>query len=366
MHPRLKNVFWRRYGAELRLVYGDRELVRLDDRNGTIELVLDLMRTGSRTPAELAFTAGAPLTVVEQLLDLLDLHRLLVDDDQTGGFDAFDRHSEAQPFFSPHATLHVAAHDMLDRMHAAHILLLGAHDINLEVAEQLASLGVGRLTVADRHSYATIDSAYQPRVEHPSPGTNDVRRVAARASTIDPTVRAIDVREPIVDAAALGELLDRDRPDVLVADLGQAPSATPWLNACCVERKVPFSCASCGQAGALDYSVDPGHSACVACVTSGSAASQDAWAVRVAYERPHAARCIPPVSGILGSLLVLEVLRYVTGYEPPAYAGQPMRIDMTAGGAMHRLTWRRNPSCTVCRDATVPDLESPSAQPITR
>jgi molybdopterin/thiamine biosynthesis adenylyltransferase len=353
VHPRLKNVFWQRHGSQLRLVYGDRELLRLDDRNGTIELVLDLMRTGSRTSAELAFTAGAPVTVVEQLIDVLDHHRLLVDEDRTAGFDAVDRHSEARPFFAPHATLHVATDDMLDRMHAAHIMLLGAHDINLEVAEQLASLSVGRLTVADRNSYATIDSAFRPGVGLPSHDTSDVRRVAARASTIDPTVRAIDVPEPIVDAAALGELLDRDRPDVLVVDVGQAPSATPWLNACCVERKVPFAGASLGQPGALVYSVDPGRSACVACVTSGSAASQDARAVRIAHERPHAARCIAPVSGLLGSLLVLEVLRYVTGYEPPAYAGQPMRIDMTAGGAMHRLTWRRNPSCRVCRDTTV-------------
>jgi molybdopterin/thiamine biosynthesis adenylyltransferase len=365
MHPRLKDVFWRRHGADLTLVYGDRELLRLDDRDGTIELVLDLLRTGSRTSAELAFTAGVPLTAVEQLMDVLDLHRLLVDDDQPGRFDAFDRHREARSFFFPHATLHVGTHDMLDRMHAAHILLLGARDINLEVAAQLASLGVGQLTVADPHSYATIDGGYCLRVGHPRHDTSDVRRIAARVSAIDPTVRAIDVHEPIADAAALGELLDRERPNVLVADLGQAASATPWLNTCCVERKVPFACASFGEAGALIYSVDPGHSACLACVTSGSAATQDAHAIRVVYERPHAAHCIPPVSGMLGSLLVLEVLRYVTAYEPPAYAGQPMRIDMTAGGAMHRLTWRRSQLCTVCRDAAVRGLDAPAVKPIT-
>jgi hypothetical protein len=148
MHPRLKDVFWRRHGASLSVVYGDRELLRLDDGNGTIELVLDLMRAGSRTPAELAFTAGAPLTAVEHVIEVLDLHRLLVDDDQITSFEALDSHSEARSFFLPHATLRAPAQDMLDRMHAAHVLLLGAQDINLEVAAQLASLGVGRLTVA--------------------------------------------------------------------------------------------------------------------------------------------------------------------------------------------------------------------------
>jgi molybdopterin-synthase adenylyltransferase len=364
MHPRLKDVFWRRHGAELRLVCGDRELLRLDDRHGTIELVLDLLRTGSRTVAELAFTAGVPLIAVEQLIDVLDRHRLLIDDDQMGRFCAFDRYGEARSFLFPHATLDVPAHEMLDRLHAAHILLLGAGDINLEVAAQLASLGVGTLTVADPLAYATIPSAHRPRVGLANPEMSNVRRIATRASMIEPTIRAIDVQQPVADAAALGELLDSDRPDVLVTDLGQAATATAWLNVCCVARVVPFASASFGPTGGLVYSVDPGQSACVACVTSGSVATQDADAVRLVYERPYATRCIPPVSALLGSLLVLEVLRYVTGYEPPAYAGQPMRIDVTAGGAMHRLTWRRNQSCIVCRDAARRGFESDPLQRI--
>jgi len=353
---------WRRQGAELQLDYGDSEVLRLDDRNGTIELVLDLLRTGSRTCAELAFTVGAPITEVEQLIDVLELHRLVVDDDQTARFDAFDRHSAARSFFFPHATRDLAAHDMLDRLHAAHVMLLGANDINTEVAAQLARLGVGRLTVADPHSSATIDSWHRVRVGHQSHEMSGTRRVTTRASTIGPGTRTTEVREPISDEAALGELIDRDRPHVLVADLRNAASADPWLNVCCVGRAVPFASASVGQSHALVYSVDPGTSACVACVTLGSAAAQDATAVRVVYERPSASRCIPPVSAMLGSLLVLEVLRYVTGYEPPAYAGQPMRVELTAGGAMHRLTWRRNPSCPVCCGAPIRVLDPGTAK----
>ncbi|HEY7174843.1 MAG TPA: ThiF family adenylyltransferase [Micromonosporaceae bacterium] len=362
MHPRLKDVFWRRRGADLTLVYGDRELLRIDDRNGTIELVLDLMRAGSRTSAELAFTAGAPLIAVEQLIETLDLHRLLVDDDYGGRFDAFDRHGEARSFFVPHATMQVAVHDMLERVHAAHILLLGANDVNLEVASQLARLGVGHLTVADPRSYATVNGTPYPRVVRGSPDEGDGRRVATRVSAIDPSVQTIDVREPIADATALGKLFGRDRPDVLVADLGVAASAAPWLNACCVTQGVPFTAASVGHAGALVYSVDPGRSACVACVTSASTGTQDVRAIRAAHERPIAGHFIPPISGTLASLLVLEVLRYITGYEPPAYAGQPICVDMTAGGAMHRLTWRRNETCAVCREATVGGVESAHAR----
>jgi molybdopterin/thiamine biosynthesis adenylyltransferase len=353
MHPRLKDVVWRRDGAELRLTYGDREVLCLDDRNGMFELVLDLLRTGSRTPAELAFTAGASLTMVEQLIDVLDLHRLLVDNDQSARFDAFDRRGEAGSFFVPHATLQVTTHAMLERMRTAHVLLLGAHDINREVLAQLTGLGVGRLTVADPHAPTTISGGHRLRVGRVAQEMTNPADVAARAPATDRTVRAVGVREPVADAVTLGKLVDRDRPDILVADLCHAAAADPWLNACCVARALPFASASYAQAGALIYSVDPGRSACVGCVTGAAAAMQDLAAVRAVFERPDTTHRIPPIAGLLASLLVLEVLRYVTGYEPPAYAGQPMRVDVTAGGTLHRLTWRRNQSCTVCRDTDI-------------
>jgi molybdopterin/thiamine biosynthesis adenylyltransferase len=358
MHPRLKDVAWRRNGAELRLTYGDREVLCLDDHDGMFELVLDLLRTGSRNPAELAFTAGAQLTMVERLIDILDLHRLLVDNDQTARFDAFDRQGDARSFFVPHATLQVTTHAMLERMRAAHVLLLGAHDINREVLAQLTGLGVGRLTVADLHSPTTIGGANRPGVARITEHTTHPAGVAARAPTTGRPVRVGGVREPVADAATLGRLLDRERPDILVADLCRAASADPWLNACCVERVLPFASVSYARAGALIYSVEPGRSACVGCVTNGAAATQDLAAVRAVFERPDTTHRIPPIAGLLASLVVLEVLRYVTGYEPPAYAGQPVRVDLTAGGVLHRLTWRRNRSCSVCRDIEVGVLDS--------
>jgi hypothetical protein len=117
-----------------------------------------------------------------------------------------------------------------------------------------------------------------------------------------------------------------------------------------VNQRVPLVGAALGQAGALVHSVDPGRSACTACVTSGHSKAQDAYVTRLLHEQPSPALRVPPAAAILGSLVVLEVLRYVTGFEPPAYAGQPMHVEFGAGGMMRRLTWRRDPACLVCND----------------
>jgi molybdopterin/thiamine biosynthesis adenylyltransferase len=362
MHPRLKDVFWRRHGVELRLIHEAREQLRLDDRNGTLELVLDLLRTGSRTPAELARTAGAALASVDHLLDVLDRHRLLVDDCRVSRTrDGDDVHGGAGMFFAPYATLRVSGHDMVERLRAAHVLLLGVGRINLEVASQLAELGIGRLTVADArpvdHGAARLRVPMHRLFDEPTAAA----RVIARVTAIDPTVQIVSLGSSVSDPIDLGTVLDRQGPDIVVADLGRAASGDEWVNASCVERGVPLASAVVGQSGALVYSVDAGRTACVACMTAGAAVTQDPRAVRLASERPNPAHLIPPMYGMLGSLVALEVLRYVTGYEPPAYADHPTHVELTAGGAMTRLTWRRNSSCAVCGDAIARPLTAVGA-----
>ena len=61
MRPRLKDVFWERSGAELRLIRDAHEQLRLDDPDGMVELLLDLLFKGSRTPPELAEVVGVPV-----------------------------------------------------------------------------------------------------------------------------------------------------------------------------------------------------------------------------------------------------------------------------------------------------------------
>jgi hypothetical protein len=59
-----------------------------------------------------------------------------------------------------------------------------------------------------------------------------------------------------------------------------------------------------------------------------------------------------PVAGLLGSLAAFELLRFLTRFEEPAYAGATLELDFLAGCAS-RLhgPWPRDPACRVCGQA---------------
>ncbi|HKE63934.1 MAG TPA: ThiF family adenylyltransferase [Micromonosporaceae bacterium] len=352
MRPRLKDVFWERYGAELGLVFDAREQVRLDDPDGAVELLLDLMRKGSRTPPELADVVGVPLHAVDRIIAELDAHRLLVDDDRAGriGTDASERYADNLAFFDRYATLAVGREDMQERVHAAHVLVLGLGGVNTTVVGHLCGFGVDRLTLVDAGTIGVRDLARQQLARWRDVGTRTARRAAVWVRDIDPSMQVDAVDVGVGDAAAFGAVLDRFCPDIVVADVDGTVDVDLWVNAACVARNVPFIRAATKQTTATVYSVDPGRSACVACA-AGTSVGQSPDVLRLLRERPAAGLGMGPVSGMLASLAALEILRYVTGYEPPAYAGQPMRIEFGAGTDMRRLAWRRDTACGTCAPA---------------
>jgi molybdopterin/thiamine biosynthesis adenylyltransferase len=406
----LKDVFWERSGGELRLVRDAQEQLRLDDPDGMVELLLDLLYKGSRTPPELAEVVGVPVATVDRVVDVLDRHRLLVDDERAGriGADTRDRYADNLAFFDPYATLALGREDMLERLRTAHVLLLGLGGVNMTVAAQLCGLGVDRLTVVDTGTIGQRDLGWQPLARSRDVGTRTVRRAAAWLREAEPSLHVDAVDSTVASASALGAMLDRYCPDLVVVDaVGQVmphsgvPSAGPrpaaggsavggptvggsivggpmvggsvvggsavgglalvdivggdgvdvWVNAACVGAGLPFVRATIGAAGAAVYSVDPGRSGCVACIGSGSASGQAPAVMRLLNERPGSGLHIGPVAGLLGSLVAFEAMRYLTGFEPPAYAGQPIHVEISSGGGLRRLGWQRSPSCPVCRRA---------------
>jgi molybdopterin/thiamine biosynthesis adenylyltransferase len=357
----LKDVFWERSGAELRLVRDAQEQLRLNDPDGLVELLLDLLCKGSRTPPELAEVLGVPVAAVERIINVLDRHRLVVDDERQGraSADERDRYADGLAFFEPYATLTVGREDMLERLRAAHVLALGLGGVNAAVVAHLAGLGIDRLTMVDAGFIGVRDLGRQHFARLRDVGTRTVQRAAAWIRDIEPSMHVDAVDVPVAGAAALAIALDRYCPDLVVVDAPTIAGAVgtddvdAWVNAACVAAGVPFVRAGAGLTGATVYSVDPGRSACVACAATGPASGQVPSAIRLVGERPSAALRISPVTAMLGSLAAFEALRYLTDFEPPACAGQPVYLDFAAGGAMRRLAWHRNPDCPVCTAAAM-------------
>jgi len=101
------------------------------------------------------------------------------------------------------------------------------------------------------------------------------------------------------------------------------------------------------------FSVDPGRSACVGCRFEPDADPRETgWesaADRLAWQLPSRNRAIGPIASILGALVAMEALRYLTRFEEPVAAGVNHVIDFAGGCAMEATdVWERRPDCSIC------------------
>jgi molybdopterin-synthase adenylyltransferase len=141
-----------------------------------------------------------------------------------------------------------------------------------------------------------------------------------------------------------------------------------WVNEACVAAGVPFIRGGLAYTQGLYWSVDPGRSACRECLESHRArlaggidrATVD-WPRVIRQDRVN--RAIGPVASVLGGLVAMEAMRYLTGVVPPVSAGCYQLIDFATDCSVRTDAWPADPDCPVC--ATAPArraMTQPSAR----
>jgi molybdopterin/thiamine biosynthesis adenylyltransferase len=362
MKPRLKSVGWERIPEGLRVVYDWRHQLVVDDSDGAVERLLELLRDGSSTVDELAEALGAPTADIAAALAAFDDYGLIEDGERLGRLSPSeaDRHRSNLGFFESFATLRASREDLLAGVRKAHVLVLGTGGLNSTVLPHLCGLGVGRLTLLDRDAVEPANFARQYLYGWSDIGRPKVDCAAAWVRRFDPSIEVVDAITADLDSAdVIGSLLDLYRPDVVASGVDHPVEIDDWVNEACVPRGVPFVRGGMWVTQGVVWSVDPGRSGCRACVmgvdeaaarADGSGEGEQMLAgIRLFSKVAGINRGIGPVAGLLGSLAAFEVLRYLTGFEPPAYAGQPLVVDFAAGCATARgAPWPRRADCPVC------------------
>jgi molybdopterin/thiamine biosynthesis adenylyltransferase len=369
MVPRLKGVVWQRTGAELRVVYDIRDHFVLDDPDGLIETLLELLAEGGRNLTELAGTfvrRGTPVPErdLADAVAMLDAHRLLEDERLLGRIDPAgqQRYFSNLAFFESFATLRRSREDFQRALHDAHVLVLGTGGLNSNTIPHLCGLGVGRLTLLDRDVVEPRNFARQYLYRHADIGTRKVGLAADWVRGFDPSIKVEALDAAVDSAAQVGDLVDRFAPDLVMSGIDSPAQVDTWVNDACVGRGVPYVRGGMYVTQGLVWSVDPGVSGCRSCLPgddevedlSGGEAGQRE-AIALFGNKPRTNRGIGPVAGLLGALCAFEVLRYLTRFEPPAYAGWPVIVDFSDGCATRRADpWPRTATCPVCDSAPVP------------
>jgi molybdopterin/thiamine biosynthesis adenylyltransferase len=364
MIPRLKELTWQRVADELVVAYDPSEQLVLADPSGQVEALFGLLRDGTRGPAELAgelARAYPEVTAaeVESAIAALDELRLLENADHDplpvaqGG-----RYFSNLAFFTTFASLDRPAEDFQRRLLEAHVVVLGAGGLGSTVLLNLAGLGVGRLTVLDHDRVEPRNFARQFLYSDADIGAPKVDRAAARLLAFHPELRLRTVERRVTGPADVAPLLSD--ADLLISGIDQPDEVDLWVNQACLAAGVPYVRGGILPTRVVYWSVDPGRSACYSCALRADAAfaaqgpSTAGIARQLAPRVPAVNRGIGPVASLVGSLVAMEALRYLTGFAPPAAAGRFRLVDFHGGVTETEHPWPRDPDCAACAAVPAP------------
>ena len=235
------------------------------------------------------------------------------------------------------------------RLRGKRVVVLGCGGLGTWSLAALASLGVGSFVLVDDDVVELSNLNRQVLFGAADVGRGKAELAARWVSAFDPEidVRAVPARvsgpdtlEPLLAGA-----------DVLVHAADSPPyELERWVNAACLRAGVPWIASAQSppilKVGPLYV---PGGTACFTCHERQLSRDHELWpaVVRSRCERPVVATTLGPASGLLGTLIGLQVLDLLTASDQPATAGRALLFDM------RDLTSRfvaveRDPDCPAC------------------
>ena len=222
------------------------------------------------------------------------------------------------------------------RLHDAHVVIMGVGGLGSPAAMYLAAAGVGTLTLID---FDTVDNSnLQRQIIHTidSVGESKVSSAKNTLLKINPetTIHCIDQR------------LTQDALEALIAETSCVIDATDnfasrfLINRACVSRKVALVTAAAiqfeGQISVFDLRKE--DSACYACLYA-----------ETGEENTNCSDngILAPVVGILGSMQALEAIKVICGI------GDTLQNRLLIFDALS-MQWRtmrlkKDPGCAVCK-----------------
>jgi molybdopterin/thiamine biosynthesis adenylyltransferase len=376
MPPRLKSLNCLQGDGELLASRDPKVRVRLADPDGRILALLRLLEPGSKDVANLvaALRRNWPATTEDDVAAALgELDRLgWLEQADTGSAltpRQQERYASNLAFFGAFSSLDTSREDYQQRLRASHVLVLGAGGLGSAVLMNLAGLGVGAVTVVDQDLVELRNFARQFTYTEAEIGQPKADRVADWLRAFDPSLRVESVRRRVEDAQDVTDLiawasLAQGPVDLVVSAIDEPGDVDLWVNSACVAAGVPFVRGGLAYTQGLYWSVDPGRSPCRECLERHRArlaggVDRDAatWPSVLRASRPN--RAIGPVAGILGGLVAMEALRYLTGVVAPVSAGRYQLVSFASDCGTSNDPWPAAPDCPVCRTAPPPRERAP-------
>jgi bacteriocin biosynthesis cyclodehydratase domain-containing protein len=235
------------------------------------------------------------------------------------------------------------------RLRRSCIAIVGCGGLGTWALGALATLGVGRFVLVDDDTVdlSNLNRQILYRVEDIGQPKVDV--AAEWLRRFDPTIEVVARRERIGDPATLEACIAGCSALLLTADWPPY-DLVRWANVACAATGVPLLTA--GQQPPL-LKIGPtylaGHGPCFACHERQIRRDYPLYDELADQRRrnPPEAMTLGPASGVIGTLMALEVLRLLVSDQPPALLGRALLVDMHTLD-MRYETIESDPACSVC------------------
>jgi bacteriocin biosynthesis cyclodehydratase domain-containing protein len=240
--------------------------------------------------------------------------------------------------------------DVQRRLRGARVAVLGCGGLGTWAVGALACVGIGGFVLIDDDAVDLSNLNRQILYRHADVGAPKVERAAAWLAAFDPAIDVVARRERITGPEPLSRALAGCDALVVVADWPPY-ELTRWANRVCVARRMPFLTA--GQQPPLlkiGPTYVPGRGPCHACHEAQVRRTFPLYDELAEHRRrqPPEAITLGPASGVIGSLLALEVMHLVAADQPVATQGRALLIEMRSLEARWEDV-ERDPACPVCR-----------------
>lgn len=224
------------------------------------------------------------------------------------------------------------------KLRHANLLIIGAGGLGAPVCLYLAAAGVGRITVIDGDTVSLSNLQRQVIFRSSQRGLFKADAAATNMAQLNPQIEITAIPR-MIDDTDLTLVAGQD----LVLDGTDNFDSRALVNRLCVQAGVPLLSGSIAQWEGQVTLFDPAHGApCLACIFPEPPAPGLAPACAEAG-------VVGPLPGVVGSLMALEAIKYLTG-AGQGLAGRMVLFDGLYGET-RMIGMTRRAGCTVCGSA---------------
>jgi bacteriocin biosynthesis cyclodehydratase domain-containing protein len=310
----------------------------------------ELLAALAQGPATLEQLVRAPLDRAALLAKLEDLRRagLLVAWRAAEPLTPEDarRFDRQLPYFAETGEPVAVQRRLMDRR----VAVLGCGGLGTWALGALATAGVRRFTLVDDDCVELSNLNRQILYAPDDLGESKAERAAAWVRRFEPRADVCVVGRRMRGASDIEAVLDG--ADALVHAADWPPyDIVRWADEACRATGVPYITA--GQVPPvlrIGPTYVPGRSACFTCQELATRAEYPLYDELTAFRREQAqpATTLGPASGVVGTLLAMEVMHLLIGDGPVATEGRALLVDMRTLETRWE-TIERRADCPACR-----------------